>query len=321
MKMTEIKKESIQLMILKRIFTLTIIIFCGILLCDFSVIAAKKDKITTKERNSYLSQSGFIGSSIGVGQKMYFNSKGKGYLGGPLMMVRGCYSFNNDSCSNHPYMIQYKGVPMKAKYAIKKSGIKRVFICMGTNDMYSSAESTFNSYKSYLQGIRKENPKVVIFIEAMPPIRGERSVLNNRNVNSLNKKLSVYCKKTKDMYYIDINSVLKGSDGRLKSNYCNDGYCHLSFAGYAAWTKKLCTELDKVLLMEKRAGNAVKKAEKTKQKVDVDAAKKLVKKLEKSTVKDKLNKRVKKIKVVKPEDDKVDEIQNSVFIKTCTIVA
>lgn len=274
---------------------------CGILLSNVTTFAAKKDKITEKERNEYFSQSGFIGSSIGEGQKMYFNSKGKGYLGGPVMMTRTSYSFANDKCSNRPYMIKYRGIPMKAKYAVKKSGVKRVFICMGTNDMYSTATATFNSYKEYIQGIRKENPKVIIFIEAMPPIRGEKSALNNRNVNALNKKLSVYCKNQKDMYYIDINSVLKGNDGRMKASYCSDGYCHLTFTGYAAWTEKLCDDVDKLLIKEKRAKNAVKKAEKTKSKEDTDFAKECITKLEKSTLKDKLKKRVKKIKIVEIE--------------------
>ena len=255
--------------------------------------------ITKKERDSYLGKSGFIGSSIGVGQKMYFDSKGKGFLGNPVMLVRGCYSFYNDQTSNTPYMIHYKGTAMKAKDAVKKSGIKRVFICMGTNDMYRTASATFEAYKDYIKGIQKKNPKVVIFIEAMPPVRRSTSSgsgLNNHNINLLNQKLAAYCKKQKDMYYIDINSVLKDKDGRLKASYCSDNYCHITFEGYAVWTNVLCDYVEQLLRDEKRAEKAVKQAGKTRLKEDIDYAKKCVGQLDNSTVKDRLKKKLKKIK-------------------------
>ena len=62
-------------------------------------------RISEKERNAWFSDAGFIGNSIGVGQKMYFDSQGKGYLGNPVMMVRGCYSFANDASSSNEYKI------------------------------------------------------------------------------------------------------------------------------------------------------------------------------------------------------------------------
>ena len=84
-----------------------------------SVYAEETGKITKKERNAFYHQSGFIGSSIGVGQRMYFNSQGKNYLGHPVMMVRTCYSFYNDKHNRPKWLITYKGKPMQAKKAVK----------------------------------------------------------------------------------------------------------------------------------------------------------------------------------------------------------
>lgn len=263
--------------------------------------------VTKKERDAYFAKSGFIGSSIGVGQKMYFDSKGKGFMGNPVMLVRGCYSFQNDRSFNTPYMIHYKGTAMRAKDAVKKSGIRRVFICMGTNDMYSTADATFNAYKDYIRGIRKKNPKVVIFIEAMPPVRRSASSgsgLNNHNIDLLNRKLAAYCKKQKDMYYIDINSVLKDGEGRLKASYCSDNYCHITFEGYAVWTSALCDYVKRLLQDEKRVKMAVKQAKKTGAREDITYAKKCVEKLDKSTVKEKLKKSLKKVRE-KPEKEEI----------------
>lgn len=258
----------------------------------------RKKLISEKERDAYIGKSAFIGSSIGVGQKMYFNSKGKGFLGNPLVLARTSYSFMNDKNFRSAYMVQYRGVSMRAKDAIKKSGVKRAFICMGTNDIYSTGDAAFQAYREYLAGIRKVNPKVVVFIEAMPPVRSASrsgTGLKNHNIDRLNQKLEAYCKKQKDMYYIDINSVLKDKEGRLKSSYCSDNYCHLTFDGYAVWTKEVCKYVENLLESEKLATQAVKKAVKSKKREDKSYAKQRVKELEKSEKKDQLKEKIKKI--------------------------
>lgn len=259
---------------------------------------AKKSakKVTTKERNRYFSDSGFIGSSIGVGQKMYFDSQGKGYLGNPTMMVRGCYSFSNDASGSNEYKIRFRGVPYRAKDAIAKSGVKKVFINMGTNDMWKDAKSVCKDYVSYLQGIRKRNPKVIIFIESTTPTRRNSGHLNNTTINYINKYMKKYCKKQKDMYFIDITTGMKDRSGFLKSEYCSDGYVHLSMKGYAVWMKKVIKDVDFLILQEKDAKASVKKVEKTMLLEDYQLAKSKVQDLEKSTVKDKLLKRLKKVK-------------------------
>lgn len=257
-------------------------------------------KITEKERNSWFSDSGFIGSSIGVGQKMYFDSQGKGYLGNPAMMVKDCYSFMNDSASSTKYKITYRGTPYQARTAVKKYGLKKVFINMGMNDLWESPEGVYKRYISYLSGIKKDSPGIVIFIESTTPVTSgnEKQPLSNKNVNKLNAMMKKYCDSQKDMYYIDVNSCLKGADGCLKKSYSSDGYVHLSMSGYGVWMEALCDYTDKLMISEKIAEDAVKTAQESRQKADYTAAKKLVNKLEKSTVKDRLNQKLQKIKIV-----------------------
>ena len=256
-----------------------------------------KVQLSSKSLKKYLSSSAFVGSSIGVGQKMYLDYEGTKYLGHPKMLVKGCYSFANDKGSGE-YRISYGGYKGPAKYVIKRSGVKKVFINMGTNDMGSSASNVFASYKSYLKGIRKVNPKIRIYIESMSPVYsgGQKGSLNNRNVNVLNSLLKKYCVKQKDMYYIDITSVLKDGAGGLKKAYTSDNYVHLTMAGYRTWTKKLVKDVKKILLAEKKATKAVKFTEKRKLKIEYNRAHKLVKSLPKSTVRSNLLKRLKKVK-------------------------
>ena len=261
---------------------------------------AAKKKISKKERNKFYSQSAFIGSSIGVGQRMYFDSKGDGYLGNPKMLVRGCYSFYNDKRKLSKWMITYKGKPMQARYAVKKCKCKRVFIAMGTNDFHGNADVVFDDYVEYLKGIRKTNPKVVIFIESTTSITSSRQgkYLNSRNVRKLNEKMKDYCNKHKDMYFVDVSSKLNDKNGHLKKKYASDNYCHLTFEAYKIWTDELTKYTDKLMLKEKAAEKAVKAAEKSRKPKAIKKAKKAVKALDSSTFKNKLRKRIKKIKPV-----------------------
>lgn len=262
-------------------------------------VAKKKttERITTEQRNTYFSTAGFVGSSIGVGQKSYFKSQGEGYLGNPVMMVKGCYSFMNDKSSSNTYKVTYQGTPYMAKDAIARSGVDKVFINMGTNDLWVGPQKAYEQYVSYLKGIRARNPKVVIFIESTTPVCKEKAGhLTNANVDQLNSLMKTYCKKQKDMYYIDVNSVLKGTDGKLKAEYASDGHVHLTGKAYSLWMKEVCDFTDRLMMQEQKAEDAVKTVEQSRSLVQYQSAQKILQKLENSTVKSDLKERLKKIK-------------------------
>ena len=140
-------------------------------------------KVSKKEMKKYFNKSAFIGSSIGLGQRMYMNSEGKKFMGHPKMLVKGCYSFTNDKGGK--YSISYKGKSGPARYVVKRSKSKRVFINMGTNDLFEGHKRVFARYKKYIASMKKVNKGIIIYIESMPPVHksGEKSNLNNKNVN------------------------------------------------------------------------------------------------------------------------------------------
>lgn len=259
--------------------------------------AAKKEVVTKKQRDGFYKRSAFVGSSIGLGQKYYFNRQGKNYLGSPKMLVKGCYSFYNDKHRVSKWMITYKGKNMQAREAIKAAKVKRVFISMGTNDFVGDANKVYKDYVDYLKGIRKMNPTVVIFIESTTSVSAARQgkYLNSRNIAKLNKLMAEYCKKNKDMYFIDVSSKLNDKNGHLKRKYASDNYVHLTDSAYKIWTNQMIKYTDKLILKERAAKKAVAKAEKSKKEADVTAATNLVNALELSTVKDELTARLKAI--------------------------
>lgn len=256
-----------------------------------------KVKVSKRQMKKFFNKSAFIGSSIGLGQKMYMNHEGKKYMGHPKMLVKGCYSFTNDKGGK--YSISYKGKSGPARYAVKRAKVKRVFINMGTNDLFEGHKRVFKRYKKYISSMQKTNKGIVIYIESMPPVYkgGQKAHLNNKHVNKLNKNLEKYCKKKKDVYYIDITTPLKDKSGGLAKKYTSDKYVHLTMAGYRVWHKKVYKYVKKQLKDEKKAKVAVKFAKKYRTANEIARAKKLVKKLHNSTVKKNLKKKLKKVKV------------------------
>lgn len=263
-----------------------------------SVQMLQKKKVSKKVRDKFFSQSAFIGNSIAVGQKLYFGTQGENYLGNPKMLVQGCYSFLNDETLHSQYSLVYKGQHYRAKDALKKAKVKRVFINMGTNDLWKPVEKTYEDYVSYITGIREKNPKLIIFIESTTPMctASNRKYLNNDSIHTLNRLMKKYCKEHKDIYYIDITTGMRDKSGGLKEKYSSDGYVHMTMAGYELWTENLIKYVDKLLIKEQEAQKAVEKAKKTKRLKDYKRAKKLVNKLDSSTKKSQLKKKLKKIK-------------------------
>ena len=231
---------------------------------------AKNGRMTDFKVNDFFSKAVFIGNSTSEGLTTYFNSKGKKYLGGPLVAAKVSYTFNSDKAKLNGYMLKYKGSQLQAKALVKKAGSKYALIMMGTNDLVgTSASSVAKKYKSYIEGIQKENPGVVIYIQSTTPRRGSKNIknLNNDKINELNKLMKSYADSKSNVYYIDISTPLKDSDGNMKKSYCSDGYVHLNMKGYKTWVNTVVEYVRKQYL-----NNATAEAKKATEAADTQPA-------------------------------------------------
>lgn len=212
---------------------------------------AKSGQMTDFNVNDFFSKAVFIGNSTSEGLTTYFNSKGKGYLGGPYVAAKVSYTFNSDKSKLNGYMLKYNGTQMQAKQLVKKVGAKYALIMMGTNDlMGTSAASVAKKYKSYIEGIQKENPGVVIYIQSTTPRRGTKNVksLSNAKIDELNGLMKKYADSKGNVFYIDISTPLKETDGNMKKAYCSDGYVHLNMKGYKTWVNTVVDSIRKQYL-------------------------------------------------------------------------
>ena len=190
--------------------------------------------------DAFLAQSAFIGNSVGEGLTMYNNANKKVPLGNAVMLTRVSYSFYADANSMSKFLPKLNGVAMRAKDAIKQSGARYAFICMGTNDLVGSStpESAFAKYQQYLAGIMAENPTVVVFVESCTPTRPGSNV-NNDKVTAFNAYAQAYCDSFPNMFYVDIATPLKGPDGYLSASLTSDGSVHLTNKAYAIWANTI----------------------------------------------------------------------------------
>ncbi|MBR1741890.1 MAG: hypothetical protein IJ733_08475, partial [Lachnospiraceae bacterium] len=253
-------------------------------------------QVTQTEINHFFGQSAIIGNSVGLGLKHFFDTTKKGDLGNPTMLVQGSYSFLADFNRNKQFMIHYKGRAMKAKDAVKVSKAKHVFINMGVNDFNTSKDKIFTNYKKYINEIKGTNPNVDFYILATTPTWKAKGRINNKEINKLNKKMKAYAAGHKDIYYIDINTPLRGADGKLKESYVSDGFLHLRMNAYEIWTKHMVNFVKKQLKVEKKARTLIKTARKKLSEKSYKKAVSAVSALEKSTLKSNLQKKLRTIK-------------------------
>ncbi len=251
-------------------------------------------KVSRKKVNKFFSESAFVGNSISLGLKYYFQSQGKGFLGGPVMLVQGSYSFANDGQAGSQFQIVYKGKKCRARDAIAAAGVKRVFINMGTNDLWQPAERTYRDYVKYIKGIQKKNPGVDIFIEGTTPMCNSRNrkYLNNTAINELNSRMEKYCEKHSGLYYVDVSVGLRDGAGGLLHRYASDGYVHMTMAGYKIWTDNLVAFVKQLISQDKVAEKAVRQAVKSKKYEDYDCAMELLKNMKNGAKKTELKKKL-----------------------------
>lgn len=206
--------------------------------------------ISDAEVIDFFNNAVLIGNSVSVGFDLYFNAYGRGLMGNVLVCARGSYSLLNDQASRSAYIPMLNGTPMRARDIIRNSGRRYAFICMGTNDIFGGV---VQRYYDYLDDIRSVNPNTIIFIEACTPSRDEHPA--NADINALNAALREYCNTHTNFYYIDTNTPLLDSTGRLASGYCSDGNVHISYSGYARWINVLTDYAREYIYEQRIRGN------------------------------------------------------------------
>lgn len=268
--------------------------------CEVYHVVDQRQKavLSDAQLKEWFHDAGFLGNSISVGLNNYFNTGKEPILGNCPVMARGCYSFANELSSSYEYKVTYQGKAYKAAEAVRISGVNKVFINMGANDIGVGPETAAEQYKSYIENIKKTNPDVMIYIQAMTPVYNPKAVgrFGMDKVNRFNELMQEYCQTQPDLFYIDIASPMMTSDGTLRKDCCSDEFVHLTYTAYEIWSDTVKQQIRTMAVREQKATDAVITYERGKREADYQSALKIVKTLKKGTVRTSLMNRLSKSK-------------------------
>lgn len=142
-------------------------------------------------------------------------------------------------------------VPKVGKITLKELLINKkygkIYVMLGINELGYNTQTIIAKYGELLDLIKQAQPDAVIFIQANLHITKARSdsdsVINNRAIDSFNKKISQFA-DNKTVFYIDANTLFDDTDGNLSADKTQDNV-HLYAKYYAEWGEWICRETEK----------------------------------------------------------------------------
>ncbi len=204
---------------------------------DYSGYAAIAPPKSFDSPSVFFDDSAFIGDSVSL--KLSYYAEESGELGDALFLVSGSYGVGN--AVDNTMLLVYQGQEMTPQDALLKSGVKKVFVMMGMNDLGRfGVDGTLEYWDTFIKNIREKCPDIAICIQSMTPVwgGGETGDLNNATIDEYNEKLKEFA-KSNSCAYMDIASYMKDAYGALATDYCSDNFVHLTDAGAQAWVKVL----------------------------------------------------------------------------------
>lgn len=187
--------------------------------------------------SEYYNNAAFIGDSVSL--KLSYYAQSSGELGSALFLVSGSYGVGH--AVDDTMMLVYQGKEMSPQEALKTSGVDKVFVMLGMNDLGKfGLDITMDYWEKFVANIKEACPEISICIQSMTPVYagGQTDTLYNEAVDEYNEVLKKFAKE-QGLCYMDIASFMKDSEGALASDYCSDNYVHLTDDGASAWTKAL----------------------------------------------------------------------------------
>lgn len=185
----------------------------------------------------FYSDAAFIGDSVSM--MLRNRSSATGDLPGALFLVRGSYSVGH--AVNGTMLLTYQGAEMSPEDALAASGVKKVFIMLGMNDLnIYGVDGTIQNWGTLISRIRDKCPNIQIYIQSMSPVwtGKESGRLNNSTIDYYNTLLQSFA-ASNGCYFINVAPYLKDSTNGLATSYCSDSFVHLTYAGADAWIKVL----------------------------------------------------------------------------------
>ncbi len=183
--------------------------------------------------DAFFDDCAFVGDSVTYG--LMLECMRTGDLENSLFLATKSLGLNNSLFGGFTH--SYQGQAMTTEEALAASGVQKVFIMLGMNDLNSiSPQQCSENFALLISRIQETCPDIQIIIQSCTPIYtgSEEAGLTNANVDLYNTMLQNYAQR-EGFAYVDVASYLKDRTGGIAHRYCSDDYVHLTSEGAQVW--------------------------------------------------------------------------------------
>ncbi len=188
---------------------------------------------------SYFDSCMFVGDSLMVGLGTY------GFI--PEEQIAASIGMSVVSIGSTP-LVNADGTEILAAEKVNAAAPENVYILLGLNMLGTYTDDQLLSYYGdFIDSINKENTNV--YVISVPPVTGERETdeekpILNSDIDAFNADLLKFA-NDRCIYYIDLNTALKGSDGRFNEENAESDGIHFKKSTYRIMLEYLRTHVYK----------------------------------------------------------------------------
>lgn len=177
---------------------------------------------------TYFGKCAFVGDSISVGLADYQLV--------PMKNVFAELGMNIEKINTEAFRTPYGNIT--AIEALKRAKPENVYIMLGSNGIaWLTIQDMIDYYSKFVDNIKKDLPDTRIYILSVPPVTAERETaaeqpILNSDLDKYNSELLKMANE-KQLYYVDINTALKGNDGKFPSDMAETDGMHFKKSTYS----------------------------------------------------------------------------------------
>lgn len=189
------------------------------------------------EEKSFFSDAAFIGDSVSYVLQRWHEKTA--CFGDAVFLVRSSMGLQNTIDGR--FKLYYQGEELSVEDAVEKSGVNKVFVMLGMNDIaLFGIDGTIERWEIFTDRIVEKSPDVDLYIQSCTAInhRGAYPGYDNDLFDQYNDALEQFCLE-KGYTFVDIAPYFKDYTNGLPNKYSSDGFVHISYDGAAAWERVL----------------------------------------------------------------------------------
>ena len=194
------------------------------------VIVPEGDRVL----NAYFDDAVFIGDSLTEGIKLYDIMSNATVLSHTGLGLDNIYT--------KEVVEQADGTKISVIDALKlEQDVAKIYILMGPNSIGYNKDTFISKYGLIVDTVKQAHPEAIIYLQSMLPVTTSNNYkLDNKVIDEYNLAL-IDLAEEKEVYYLDVNSSLKGPDGALPTEASPADGMHFNAAYYQKWFDYLKT--------------------------------------------------------------------------------